>query len=73
MNIFIGGSKNVSEIDDNVKEKLLQMIKNGNEILIGDCRGADAAVQHFLRIKNMIMLPFMQQTALCGIISGNLM
>lgn len=47
MKIFIGGSKTVSEIDDNVKEKLLQMIKKGNEILIGDCRGIDTAVQQF--------------------------
>lgn len=36
MKIFIGGSKTVSEIDDNGKDKLLQMIKNGSEILIGD-------------------------------------
>lgn len=47
MKIFIGGSKSVSQIDDSVKEKLSEMIKDGSEILIGDCRGIDTAVQQF--------------------------
>lgn len=51
MKIFIGGSKTLSEIDDNVKGKLLQMIKKDNEILIGDCRGIDTAVQQYFADK----------------------
>ncbi len=38
----------VSEIDDKVKEKLNEFIKNGDEILIGDCWGTDTSVQKFL-------------------------
>ena len=47
MKIFIGGSKMISDIDKNVKEKLNEIIKNKYEVLIGDCWGIDAAVQKF--------------------------
>ena len=45
--IFIGGSKTIYKIDDNVKEKLQEIIKNQNDVLIGDCFGVDKAVQEF--------------------------
>ena len=52
MKIFIGGSKMISEIDKNVKEKLDEIIKNKYEVLIGDCWGIDAAVQKFFAEKD---------------------
>lgn len=45
--IFIGGSKTIYKIDDNVKEKLQEIIKNQYDVLIGDCFGVDKAVQEF--------------------------
>lgn len=51
MKIFIGGTKTVFAIDDNVKAKLSEMMKKGSEILIGDCGGIDSAVQQFFADK----------------------
>ena len=52
MRIFIGGSKMISDIDKNVKEKLDEIIKNKYKVLIGDCWGIDAAVQKFFAEKD---------------------
>ena len=45
--IFIGGSKTIYKIDDIVKGKLREIIKNQYDVLIGDCFGVDKAVQEF--------------------------
>lgn len=45
--IFIGGSKTIHTIDDNVKEKIQEIIKSQYDVLIGDCFGVDKAVQEF--------------------------
>ena len=47
MKIFIGGSKTIYEIDDVIKEKLQEIIKNQYDVLIGDCFGIDKTVQEF--------------------------
>lgn len=47
MKIFIGGSKMISELDKNVKERLKEIIKNNYDVLIGDCWGLDTAAQKF--------------------------
>lgn len=47
MKIFIGGSKAVNTLDENIKEKLHEIIKNKYDVLIGDCSGVDTAVQRF--------------------------
>ena len=45
--IFIGGSKTIHKLDDQVKGKLHEIIKNQYDVLIGDCFGIDKAVQAF--------------------------
>ena len=50
--IFIGGSKTISIIDDNVKAKLQDIIKKQYDVLIGDCFGIDAEVQKFFYDSN---------------------
>ena len=47
MKIFMGGSKRVNTLDNNIKEKLQEIIKNKYDVLIGDCSGVDTAVQRF--------------------------
>ena len=52
MKIFIGGSRLVSALDNNIIEKLQFLCKNGYEILIGDCDGIDALAQKYLHETN---------------------
>ena len=46
--IFLGGSKIVNNIGDDVKSDLLSFMNCGHDILIGDCMGADLQIQKFL-------------------------
>lgn len=48
MKIFIGGSKSVNTLDENIKKKRQEIIKNKYDVLVGDCSGVDTAVQRFL-------------------------
>ena len=50
--VFIGGSKNITKLDETVQQKLDKLISENAEILIGDCHGADAMVQYYLHINN---------------------
>ena len=50
--VFIGGSSTVKLLDETARQKLDELISENAEILIGDCRGADALVQDYLRSKN---------------------
>ena len=52
MKIFIGGSKTINTLDENVKEKLQEIIKNKYDVLVGDCFGVDTAVQRFFYDNN---------------------
>ena len=46
--IFIGGSRNISRLNEQIKERLLNIINNNYFVLIGDANGADRVVQQFL-------------------------
>ena len=47
--IFIGGSRHISRLSAQVKERLNNVIENGHLVIVGDANGADKAVQkHFL-------------------------
>lgn len=46
--VFIGGSRHVSRLPAQVKERLNNVIENGHLVIVGDANGADKAVQkHF--------------------------
>lgn len=46
--IFIGGSRHVSRLPSEVKERLNNVIASGHHVIVGDANGADKAVQkHF--------------------------
>ena len=46
--MFIGGSRHVSSLPDQVKERLDNVIGNGLRVVVGDANGADRAVQKYL-------------------------
>lgn len=52
MKIFIAGSMTISYLDCYVIEKLNNIIRNENEIIIGNAKGIDRLVVNFLKIKN---------------------
>lgn len=50
--VFIGGSREVSKLDNDLKSRIDNIIKNGFMVLIGDANGADKAVQKYLYEKD---------------------
>lgn len=48
MKVFFSGSKRISEPGVTVLGILDGLMRSGEEILIGDCPGADQAIQHYL-------------------------
>lgn len=46
--VFVGGSRHVSSLSTDVKDRLNNAIKNGHKIIVGDANGADKAVQKHL-------------------------
>jgi hypothetical protein len=50
--VFIGGSRKVSRLNEEVRARLEQMVLNDLDILVGDANGADKAVQAFFREKS---------------------
>ena len=49
MKVFIGGSRKISHLDDEMKKRIDRIIENCYPILIGDANGADKAVQQSLK------------------------
>ena len=47
MKIFIAGSKSIHYLSDDTIQELNKIIHYVDTVLIGDCRGADAAVQEY--------------------------
>ena len=46
--VFLGGSRHVSRLSIEVKERLNNVIEHGHRVLVGDANGADKAVQKHL-------------------------
>lgn len=45
--VFIGGSRQISRLNAQVKERLTNIINSGHRVIVGDANGADKAVQKF--------------------------
>ena len=45
--VFVGGSRKVSRLNDEVRRRLAAMIERGLWVYVGDANGADKAVQQF--------------------------
>lgn len=50
--VFLGGSKRIGRLPDKVVGMLDSFIESGEHFLIGDCHGADLALQNYLHSKN---------------------
>lgn len=50
--VFIGGSREVSKLNKELKSRIDNIIQNGFLVLIGDANGADKAVQKYLSEKD---------------------
>lgn len=50
--VFIAGSRRLSRLGRNVKDRLDNIVTNGLTVLIGDANGADKAVQQYLASKS---------------------
>lgn len=46
--VFIGGSRHVSRLPAQVKERLHSIVARGHHVIVGDANGADKAVQKYL-------------------------
>ncbi|TIO17531.1 MAG: putative addiction module antidote protein [Mesorhizobium sp.] len=46
--VFIGGSRDVSRLSAQVKDRLNNVIKSGHRVIVGDANGVDKAVQKHL-------------------------
>lgn len=50
--VFIGGSRRLSRLNADVRQRLDNILQKGYSVLIGDANGADKAVQQYLFDKN---------------------
>lgn len=46
--VFLSGSRRLSRINEDIRRRLVNMIDNGHNIVIGDANGADKAMQTYL-------------------------
>jgi probable addiction module antidote protein len=59
--VFIGGSRHVSRLPANARERLNNVIESGFRVLVGDANGADKAVQ-----KHLLDANYDQVTVFCS-------
>lgn len=52
MNVFIAGPRAISFLDENIRSRLSNIIKNNLGILVGDAAGIDKTVQEFFFLQN---------------------
>lgn len=50
--VFIGGSRRLSRLNADVRQRIDNILQKGYSILVGDANGADKAVQQYLFDKN---------------------
>jgi len=46
--VFVGGSRKISRINADVKQRIDRMIESGLRVVVGDANGADKAIQTYL-------------------------
>lgn len=69
MKVFIAGARAITDLNDDIKARLLSIADKHCDVLIGDCSGADAAVQKFYF---MLRYPNVTVYASNGIARNNL-
>ena len=51
MNVFLGGSRRISRLNPEIRQRIDNVLSKGFAILIGDAYGADKAIQKYLAQK----------------------
>lgn len=46
--VFLSGSRTISRLNDSIRDRLKNMIRQGFRIIVGDANGADKALQGYL-------------------------
>ena len=46
--IFLSGSRTISRLNDDIRARIQNIIRNGFQIIVGDANGADKAMQKYL-------------------------
>ena len=49
MRVFVGGSKNLKVLPKAMTDKLVELMDQDAEIIVGDCRGTDELIQRHLK------------------------
>jgi len=52
MKVFIGGSRNIKELDEEINQVLFGELNSNAEILVGDADGVDTLIQQFCKNNN---------------------
>ena len=52
MTVFVGGSRRISRLDETIRARADNMIRQGLKVLVGDANGADKAVQQHFAAKD---------------------
>ena|SRR5258708_21426441 len=63
--VFIGGSRKISRLNDQIRARLERMIDAGLHILLGDANGADKAVQIYLKSRHYDLVEIFCAGATC--------
>ncbi len=50
--VFIGGSRRLSRLNDDIRQRIDNIVQKGYSVLVGDANGVDKAVQQYLFDKN---------------------
>lgn len=50
--VFIGGSRRLARLNDDIRQRLDNIVEKGYVVLVGDANGVDKAVQQYLFNKN---------------------
>jgi len=50
--VFIGGSRRLARLNDDIRQRLDNIVEKGYVVLVGDANGVDKAVQQYLSNKN---------------------
>ena len=49
MRVFVGGSKAIKALPKAMADKLVELMEQDAEIIVGDCKGADELIQRHMR------------------------
>lgn len=52
MTVFVGGSRRISRLNDTIRTRADNIVRQGLKVLVGDANGTDKAMQHHFAAKD---------------------